>query len=84
MFELDGIELEFEEDGLELVAEKVKELRTNARGLKSILEKILIPYQFDAINLVDRGLTKIIINRSSVAGGPAIMIFDKKQSKNEQ
>jgi len=84
MFELDGIELEFEEESLELVAEKVKELKTNARGLKSILEKILIPYQFDAINLVERGLTKIIINRSSVAGGPAIMIFDKKQNKNEQ
>ena len=84
MFELDGIELEFEEDSLELVAEKVKELKTNARGLKSILEKILIPYQFDAIDLVERGLTKIIINRSSVEGKPATLVFDKKANNGKQ
>lgn len=82
IFELDGIELSFEDAALSYIAEKAKELKTNARGLKNIIEKTLLPYQFDAINLVDRGLTKIIVNKDTIAGKPATMIFDKKV--NEQ
>jgi len=83
IFELDGIELEFDDDALTHIAEKAKELKTNARGLKNIIEKTLLPYQFDAINLVDRGLSKIVVNKDTVDGKPAILIFDKK-TKNEQ
>ena len=83
IFELDGIELEFDNDALTHIAEKAKELKTNARGLKNIIEKTLLPYQFDAINLVDRGLSKIVVNKDTVDGKPAILIFDKK-AKNEQ
>ena len=82
IFELDGIQLAFEDAALSYIAEKAKELKTNARGLKNIMEKTLLPYQFDAINLVDRGLTKIIVNKDTIAGKPATMIFDKKV--NEQ
>ena len=82
IFELDGIELVFEDSALVHIAEKAKELKTNARGLKNIMEKTLLPYQFDAINLVQRGLTKIVISKDTVAGKPATMIFDKKA--NEQ
>ena len=78
IFELDGIDLEFHDSALEYIAEKAKELKTNARGLKNIIEKILLPYQFDAINLVHRGLTKILVNKETVDGNPAVMIFDKK------
>jgi ATP-dependent Clp protease ATP-binding subunit ClpX len=83
IFELDGIQLEFNDEALSYIAEKAKELKTNARGLKNIIEKTLLPYQFDAVNLVERGLTKIVISKDTVAGSPAIMFFDKKV-KNEQ
>lgn len=83
MFELDGIELQFDDDALIHIAEKAKELKTNARGLKNIIEKTLLPYQFDAMNLVERGLSKIVISKDTVNGNPAVMIFDKKV-KNEQ
>lgn len=83
IFELDGIALEFEATALREVARKAKELKTNARGLKNIIEKTLLPYQFDAINLVERGLTKIVISKNTIAGEPAVMIFDKKVN-NEQ
>jgi len=83
MFELDGIDLHFEDSALREVARRAKELKTNARGLKNILEKTLLPYQFDAVNLLERGLTKIIISKDTVAGNPAVLIFDKKV-KNEQ
>jgi len=83
LFELDGIDLEFEKDALGTIAEQAKELKTNARGLKNIIEKTLLPYQFDAVNLVERGLYKIVVNKETVLGSPAELIFNKK-AKNEQ
>jgi len=78
IFELDGIELIFEDTALTHIAERAKELKTNARGLKNIIEKTLLPYQFDAMNLVSRGLNQIRITKDTIAGNsPAIMIFDK-------
>lgn len=77
IFELDGIKLEFETAALYEVARQAKELKTNARGLKNIIERTLLPYQFDAQNLVERGATKIVISKNTVAGEPAILIFDK-------
>ena len=78
IFELDGINLSFEDEALLHIALKAKELKTNARGLKNIIEKLLLPYQFDAVDLVNRGLTKLVISKDTVVGNnPAIMIFDK-------
>lgn len=82
IFELDGIELTFDEESLHTIAARAKELKTNARGLKNIIEQTLLPYQFDAMNLVERGLKAIRISTDTVKGKPAVMIFDKK--KNEQ
>jgi len=84
MFLLDGIELIFDDESLELIAKKAKELKTNARGLKNILEQTLLPYQFDAVNLVERGLKSIRISKDTVEGRPAIMIFDKKKNEQKQ
>jgi ATP-dependent Clp protease ATP-binding subunit ClpX len=83
IFELDGIDLQFDSEALREIAVKAKELKTNARGLKNIIEKVLLPYQFDAINLVERGLNKIVVNKDTISGKPATMIFDKKVN-NEQ
>lgn len=85
LFELDGIELLFDEDALTAIAAKAKELKTNARGLKNILEKTLLPYQFDAMNLFERGLKTIRINKDTVEKNkPAVMIFDKKNNEQQQ
>lgn len=81
LFELDGIAIEFKDDSLQAIAEKAKEMKTNARGLKSILEKVLLPYQFDAVDLVERGLSKIIISEDAVNGAPADLLFKKKIEK---
>lgn len=83
IFELDGIDLGFEPNALKEIARKSRELKTNARGLKNIIEKILLPYQFDAMNLVERGLDKIMITKDTVGGKAATLIFDKKVN-NEQ
>jgi ATP-dependent Clp protease ATP-binding subunit ClpX len=83
LFELDGIQLEFDEGALINIAEKAKKLETNARGLKNILEKILLPYQFDAVDLVERGLVKIVISKEAVDGDPATLIFNKIKKENK-
>jgi ATP-dependent Clp protease ATP-binding subunit ClpX len=84
IFELDGIELEFENDALHTIAEKAKKMETNARGLKNILEKILLQYQFEAMDLVERNLRKIMITKDTVEGKPAVLIFDKKKNEQKQ
>lgn len=83
IFELDGIELKFDDDALKSIAEKSKKMETNARGLKNIIEKILLPYQFQAMDLAQRGLTKIMISKETVEGKPAVLIFDKKENEKK-
>jgi ATP-dependent Clp protease ATP-binding subunit ClpX len=84
IFELDGVQLKFEDDALVAIAEQAKKMETNARGLKNIMEKILLQYQFEAMDLVERGLTKIVISKDTVEGKPAVLIFDKKENEKTQ
>lgn len=81
IFKLDGIDLKFEDDALRAIAEQAKELKTNARGLKQIIEKLLMNYQFEAMNLVERGLTSIRVNKDTAQGGEAVLIFEKEHGK---
>lgn len=84
IFDLDGVELQFEDDALVAIAEQAKKLDTNARGLKNIIEKTLLRYQFEAAELVTRGLKKIVISKDTVEGKPAVLIFDKKENEKTQ
>ena len=84
IFKLDGIQLKFEDDALRVIAEQATELKTNARGLKQIIEKILLPYQFEAVDLADRGLTQIMISKDTAQGGKAVLIFDKENGKKSK
>lgn len=84
IFELDGVQLKFEDDALVAIAEQAKKMETNARGLKNIMEKILLQYQFEGMDLVERGLTKIVISKDTVEGKPAVLIFDKKENEKTQ
>ncbi|MFP3325907.1 ATP-dependent Clp protease ATP-binding subunit ClpX, partial [Planococcus sp. SIMBA_160] len=47
MLELDDVELEFEEDALSEIAKKAIERKTGARGLRSIIEGIMLDVMFD-------------------------------------
>jgi ATP-dependent protease Clp ATPase subunit len=59
-------------------------METNARGLKQILEKILLQYQFQAMDLVERGLTRIVISKDTATGGKAVLIFRKENGKTSK
>ena len=75
LFSIDGVKLEFESDALKEVAKEAKKTNTNARGLKNILEKVLLEHQFSVVDLVERGLEKITITKETIAGGPAKLTF---------
>jgi len=84
IFKLDGVEIEFEEDALEVIAAEAKELKTNARGLKQIIEKMLLRYQFEAMDLAERGLERIVISKDTALGGKAVLIFNKENGKTSK
>lgn len=81
IFKIDGIDLTFEDDALEEIAKRAKEQKTNARGLKQIIEKILLQYQFEAMDLYERGLERIVISKDTVLGGKAVLIFKNDNGK---
>ena len=47
MFQIDGVELVFDEDALNAIAEQALERGTGARGLRAIMEEVLLPVMFD-------------------------------------
>jgi ATP-dependent Clp protease ATP-binding subunit ClpX len=82
LFDIDGIELEFDVSALEAIAEKGIDSKTNARGLRTTLEKLLIPYQFEAQELAKKGLKKLVITKESVTKQELpIFVFDNKKKE---
>ena len=63
-FELDNVELEFSDDALEAVAEQALLRGTGARGLRAILEEVLLEVMYDLPSRTDVG--KCVIDRSVV------------------
>jgi ATP-dependent Clp protease ATP-binding subunit ClpX len=64
VFELDNVELEFAEDALEAVAEQALLRGTGARGLRAILEEVLLEVMYDLPSRSDIG--KCVVDRSVV------------------
>jgi len=80
LFDIDGLEIEFQIEALESIADKSIESKTNARGLRNTLEKLLIPYQFEAQELSQKGLKKLIITRDTVEKGELpLFVFDQRK-----
>jgi ATP-dependent Clp protease ATP-binding subunit ClpX len=64
MFEIDGVELEFTEDALEAVADQAILRGTGARGLRAIMEEVLLPVMFDVPS--DDGIARVVVTREVV------------------
>ncbi|MED5048805.1 ATP-dependent protease ATP-binding subunit ClpX [Bacillus siamensis] len=69
MLELDDVELEFEDEALSEIAKKAIERKTGARGLRSIIEGIMLDVMFDLPSRDD--IEKCVITGSTVADGEA-------------
>ncbi len=67
MFSYDNIELEFEEDALREIAKKAIEQKTGARGLRSIIEGILMDSMFNTPS--DDKIKRVIVTAECVKDG---------------
>ncbi len=75
LFSIDGIELRFEQEALKAIAEKTLEAGTGARGLRSIIEKLLMEYMYDFPSKEKAGV--LTVTKQTVTEG-APPIFEEK------
>ena len=66
LFSIDGVELEFTEEALKALAQKTLKAKTGARGLRAIIEKVLLQYMYDIPSEETEG--KLIITEEVVNG----------------
>lgn len=77
LFELDSVELLFEEEALRAIAQQAQDQHTGARGLRGIMEDILTDLMFEAPS--DPTIDKIIITEGVIKNGAAPQITRKKE-----
>jgi len=79
LFDFENVQLEFKDDALVEIAKKAINKKTGARGLRSILETILLKTMFELPEL--EGVLKVTVDKSSVVGdSDPIVTYGKKQS----
>ena len=76
LFEIDDVKLSFEEDALARIAQKALERKTGARGLRSILEEILLDIMYELPEL--KGYEVVITDEVVESGAKPLYIKDKK------
>lgn len=64
LFQMDGVELVFEEDALRSIAKKTLEYKTGARGLRSVIENLLMKYMYDIPS--NSTIKKLVITKDVV------------------
>lgn len=75
LFEMENVEIEFRETALRKVAQKAMERKTGARGLRSILEQVLLETMYDLPSLED--VSKVVIDETVVTGeSEPLLIFE--------
>ena len=82
LFRMDGVNLDIKSDALKKIAEFAVEQKTGARGLRSIVEKLLMNLMYESPDYKD--LEKIVINSDVVQEkSEPLLIFSNKQSNKK-
>jgi ATP-dependent Clp protease ATP-binding subunit ClpX len=80
LFEMESVSLTFAEDAMRAVAHKAIKRKTGARGLRSIMEAILLDTMFELPGL--NGVEEIVVNKEVVEGRvPPLYIYSERQSE---
>ncbi len=66
LFEMEGVEVDFRDEALEAVAEKAMERKTGARGLRSIMENVLLDTMFRLPS--EEGVAKVVVDEAVIKG----------------
>ena len=84
LFNLDDIRVDFTKEAKISIAKKAKDLGTNARGLKNILDNILLPFQFDAVEMKNKGVETIKITEQVVDNSAdPVLVFKKTNATSK-
>ncbi|MCG5056228.1 MAG: ATP-dependent Clp protease ATP-binding subunit ClpX [Myxococcales bacterium] len=79
LFEMEGVKLRFTEDALQSVAEEASRRNAGARGLRAILEEVMLDVMYDIPSLT--GVTECVVNRDVVVSrGRPQLVREKKAS----
>jgi ATP-dependent Clp protease ATP-binding subunit ClpX len=83
LFQMEEVELTFHEDALKAIAEKAIERKTGARGLRSIMEAILLDTMYDLPSL--EGVEEVVISEEVVKGKDVrpLYIYSERQKDEE-
>ena len=80
LFEIEGVTLDFSKDALKAISQKALDRKTGARGLRSIMEDILLDTMFDLPGQND--IQKIVIGKEVIKGdAKPMLIYSDKRSK---
>ncbi|UYN84636.1 MAG: ATP-dependent Clp protease ATP-binding subunit ClpX [Microcella sp.] len=82
MFEIDGVELEFEKDALDAIADLAVLRQTGARGLRAILEEVLGPIMFEVPSNDD--VERIVVTRDAVIENAAPTIVPRRAAQRRE
>jgi len=78
LFDMEGCEIEFREDALRMIARKSMERKTGARGLRSILENVLLDTMYDLPSM--ENVAKVVIDEGVIKGETRpIMIYERPE-----
>jgi len=82
LFEMEGVEIDFREEALLAIAKNAMERNTGARGLRSIMEKILLDTMYELPS--QEGVTKIVVDESVINGdSQPYLIYENKDVKKK-
>lgn len=80
LFEMEGVDIDFREDALRSVARKSMERKTGARGLRSILENVLLDTMYHIPS--EESVSKVVIDESVINGdSDPIKIYDNSEQQ---
>lgn len=78
LFDMENVELVFRDDALSAIARKAMERKTGARGLRTIMEKILLDTMYDLPS--EEGVSKVVVDESVVNGeAQPYRIYENKE-----
>ena len=81
LLSMDNVELDITDEALHAIARKTIERKTGARGLRSVMENILMPIMYDVPN--DPTIIRVTIDEDTVEGGEAHMEYVRKRYKSQ-
>ena len=82
LFEMDGVELEFTDEALESIADQAIHRGTGARGLRAIMEEVLLPVMYDIPSRDD--VAKVVVTQETVEDNVLPTIVPRKPSRTER